>query len=154
MRVIRFMALLTLTLPWPSVAQEREVASDSVLAVEVASRAVEATPAVGQIWPGFWPENQGFVIRLDRDQALAVLPGGGSPDGWHREPAVIADPRFRAALVIERSLLIDALRCGTCPDRPTLARQYLALRDRRLALGGSRVAATEHHLERKEGTTR
>jgi hypothetical protein len=240
MRVIRFMALLTLTLPWALVAQESVVASDSVLAIEVASRAVEATPGVGQIWPGFWPENQGFVIRLDRDQALAVLPGGGSPDGWHPfpadprsplsdisftatpegglggaswldlsyavgghavpavsvlsdippaldntvvflfheafhafqervfspvdgvrvleaayvEPAVIADPRFRAGLVIERSLLIEALRCGTCPGRPTLVRQYLALRDRRLALGGSRVAATERHLERNEGTAR
>lgn len=49
--------------------------------LQLAARIVEASPALAQIWPGSWPEDQPFVINLPGTGAFLVA-AGAAPPGW------------------------------------------------------------------------
>jgi hypothetical protein len=47
---------------------------------------VQAAPELSQVWPGFWPQDQGFII-YSSDAAL-LLSSGAAPSGFQRHGSV------------------------------------------------------------------
>lgn len=96
--------------------------------------------------------HESFHAYQDRHLAPLLQQGGApaSPRGYV-DPALIASPRFRALVEIERRMLISAL--SLAPDSlPGILRRYLAVRRIRTRSLDPQVPLEEQALERDEGS--
>jgi hypothetical protein len=81
-----------------AVASAQKAAPDTSL-VGIAALMVRATPAVGRVWPGYWPREQAFLLLHPTDTALLVTPRTAPPEYVpFSAPRVPSELRGRAYL--------------------------------------------------------
>lgn len=61
--------------PGPAIAVESETTLDRAGLVALAVRLVDAAPRLAEIWPGYWPPDQPFIIYVPGQGALLVSTG-------------------------------------------------------------------------------
>lgn len=94
MRSFRGLAAGLVILVWTGSAVTAAAQSTARSLTDQARNVLEHQAALSQLWPGYWPEGQAFILH---DRAVgAVFAGGASPSGptFHPGPLAGADSGF------------------------------------------------------------
>jgi hypothetical protein len=77
--------------------------------VALAAQIVRAGPRLSQIWPGYWPEDQPFIVHVAGQGALLISPGE-RPDGFVPIAADLLPPELRGRAFYHEGTMAGATR--------------------------------------------
>lgn len=75
----------------------------------LAAQLVRASGPLSQIWPGYWPEDQAFIIHVEGRGALLVSPGD-RPSGFVPMSADVLPPELEGRAFYHEGTMKDATR--------------------------------------------